>query len=112
MTKKLFYDNSFMQEFDAVVISCEQDKKGWATVLDQTAFYPEGGGQPADHGMIVFGENTVNVTDTREKNGVIIHYTDAEIRRKIETLPGEGSKRLRRLGRPGHVRSRPASAPP
>lgn len=79
MTKKLFYDNSFMQEFDAVVISCEQDKKGWATVLDQTAFYPEGGGQPADHGVIVYGDNTVNVTDTREKAGVIVHYTDAEI---------------------------------
>ncbi|MBR4035273.1 MAG: alanyl-tRNA editing protein, partial [Oscillospiraceae bacterium] len=79
MTKKLFYDNSFMQEFDAVVISCEKDKKGWSTILDQTAFYPEGGGQPADHGVITFGENTANVTDTREKNGVIVHYTDAEI---------------------------------
>ena len=79
MTKKLFYDNSFMQEFDAVVISCENDKKGWAVVLDQTAFYPEGGGQPRDQGVIAFGQTTVNVLDTREKNGVIIHYTDGEI---------------------------------
>ena len=79
MTKKLFYDNSFMQEFDAAVISCENDKKGWAVVLDQTAFYPEGGGQPRDQGVIAFGQTTVNVLDTREKKGVIIHYTDGEI---------------------------------
>ena len=46
MTEKLFYKNSFMQEFDATVVSCTEDKKGWAVVLDATAFYPEGGGQP------------------------------------------------------------------
>ena len=79
MTKKLFYDNSFMQEFGAVVISCENDKKGWAVVLDQTAFYPDGGGHQRDQGVIAFGQTTVNVLDTREKNGVIIHYTDGEI---------------------------------
>ena len=89
MTKKLFYDNSFMQEFDAVVISCENDKKGWAVVLDQTAFYPEGGGQPRDQGVIAFGQTTVNVLDTREKNGVIIHYTDGEIPAEIFCQHGD-----------------------
>lgn len=79
MTEKLFYKNSFMQEFDATVISCTEDKKGWAVVLDVTAFYPEGGGQPCDHGTIAWGENSVNVTDVREKGEIITHYTDGEI---------------------------------
>ena len=52
MTEKLFYQDSFMQQFTAKVVSCTEDKKGWAVVLDRTAFYPEGGGQPRDHGII------------------------------------------------------------
>ena len=79
MTEKLFYTDSFMQEFDGTVLSCTEDKKGWAVVLDATAFYPEGGGQPADHGVMLWGENSTNVTDVREKGGVITHYTDSEI---------------------------------
>ncbi len=79
MTEKLFYKDSFLQEFDATVISCTEDKKGWATVLDATAFYPEGGGQPCDHGTISWGENSVNVVDVREKGEIITHYTDGEI---------------------------------
>ena len=79
MTEKLFYQDSFMQQFNAKVVSCTEDKKGWAVVLDRTAFYPEGGGQPRDHGVITWGENSVNVTDVREKGEVIIHYTDGEI---------------------------------
>ena len=79
MTEKLFYKNSFVQEFDATVVSCTEDKKGWAVVLDATAFYPEGGGQPCDHGVISWGENSVNVVDVREKGETITHYTDGEI---------------------------------
>lgn len=47
----LFYQDPYMKEFDAEVISCEKGKKGYEIVLSRTAFYPEGGGQPADHGM-------------------------------------------------------------
>ena len=79
MTEKLFYKNSFVQEFDATVISCTQDKKGWAVVLDATAFYPEGGGQPCDRGTMTWGENTVNITDVREKGEIITHYADGEV---------------------------------
>lgn len=68
----LFYQDQYRREFDACVLSCTEDKKGYAVVLDQTAFYPEGGGQPADHGTL----NDVHVLDVREKNDVIIHYTD------------------------------------
>jgi len=69
MTEKLFYKDPFLQEFTATVLSCEEGKGGWLVTLDRTAFYPEGGGQPADHGVL----GSAVVTDTREKEGVIIH---------------------------------------
>ncbi len=72
MTEKLYYNDPFQKEFTAKVMSCEEGKSGWAVTLDRTAFYPEGGGQPADHGML----NDAVVTDTREKDGVIIHSCD------------------------------------
>ena len=79
MSSKLFYENRYLKEFDATVKSCTPDKKGWAVVLDRTAFYPEGGGQPCDHGVMTAGEMTANIIDVREKNGQIIHYSDTEI---------------------------------
>lgn len=69
---ELFYKDEYMKEFDAMVVDCRQLEKGFAVVLDQTAFYPEGGGQPADHGML--GE--ARVTDVQRKDGRIYHYTD------------------------------------
>ena len=79
MSVKLFYDDRYMTEFDSVVLSCTEDKKGWAVVLEETAFYPEGGGQPADHGTMTFGQTTAQVKDVRERNGQVVHYTDVEI---------------------------------
>ncbi|MBE7004195.1 MAG: alanyl-tRNA editing protein [Ruminococcaceae bacterium] len=74
-TKKLYYDDPFLREFTAQVLTCEQVKGGWAVVLDATAFYPEGGGQPADHGTL----GGVRVLDVHEKDGAIIHLCDAPL---------------------------------
>lgn len=46
-TKKLYYDDVYCRAFTARVTGCVQEKKTWLVTLDQTAFYPEGGGQPA-----------------------------------------------------------------
>ena len=45
-TEKLYYQDPFLQQFSAVVLSCEPLKTGYSIVLDRTVFYPEGGGQP------------------------------------------------------------------
>ena len=68
-TEKLYYADAFCQTFTAVVRTCEPGKAGWLVTLDRTAFYPEGGGQPADHGTL----NGIPVTDVHEKDGVILH---------------------------------------
>ena len=72
MTEKLYYADSFMKTFTATVVSCEETKTGFAVVLDHTAFYPEGGGQPCDTGTL----GDARVTDVREKEGVIVHTCD------------------------------------
>ena len=71
-TKKLYYDNPFLQRFAAVVTACEEAKGGWAVTLDQTAFYPEGGGQPYDTGTL----GDVKVLEVHEKDGVVTHKVD------------------------------------
>ena len=71
-TVKLYYENAYTQDFTAVVQSCEAVKNGFAVTLGRTAFYPEGGGQPADHGTL--GE--ARVLDVHEKDGVVTHLCD------------------------------------
>ncbi len=70
--KKLYYENVFLREFQGTVTRCEPRKQGFQVALDQTAFYPEGGGQPWDTGTL--GEAVVR--EVHEKDGEVWHYTD------------------------------------
>ena len=79
-TKKLYYEDVYKKEFTAKVLECRQGKKGYEVILNQTAFYPEGGGQPGDTGSL--GEAAV--TDVHEKNGELIHYTDRALEPGME----------------------------
>lgn len=94
MTEKLYYKDSHCLAFDAVVLDCREEKKGYSVVLDRTAFFPEGGGQLADTGTL----GNVRVTDVHEKGGEIRHYTDAPLAIG-ETVHGEldAEQRLRRM---------------
>ena len=74
--KKLYDTDSYLKEFTATVLSCEQkDDTTYRVVLDKTAFFPEGGGQTGDIGWL----NDVEVIDTREKDGMIYHETKAPL---------------------------------
>ena len=94
MTEKLYYKDSHLFAFDAIVIDCREEKKGYSVVLDRTAFFPEGGGQLADTGTL----GGVRVTDVHERDGEIRHYTDAPMMTG-ESVHGEIDKeqRLRRM---------------
>ncbi|WP_224448056.1 alanine--tRNA ligase [Haloprofundus salilacus] len=81
-TERLYYDDQERSEFEAVVLDVFEREDGYDVVLDQTMFYPEGGGQPADHGIITSEDGSVDVTDVQRRDGVILHRTDAD--------PGKG----------------------
>ena len=74
MTEKLFYENAYQKTFEATVTDCREGKKGYEVILDRSAFYPEGGGQPGDTGILQCADQTVAVTDTHEKDGEILHF--------------------------------------
>ena len=72
---QLYYRDPYLREFDAVVLRCEESKDGWNIILDQTAFYPEGGGQPCDLGTL----GGVRVLDVREKDGEVRHRCESPL---------------------------------
>ena len=94
MTRKLYDENSHISSFDAAVLSCEERDGHWQIVLDQTAFFPEGGGQAADTGML----NHAHVSDVQEINGEIVHIADSPLKCG-ETVHGilDWDKRFRRM---------------
>lgn len=69
-TKRLFYEDVYQKEFEAKVLLSGKDERGYYVVLDQTAFYPEGGGQPSDRGVL----GTVQVEDVQYEGEEIRHY--------------------------------------
>ncbi|ASJ01384.1 alanine--tRNA ligase [Thermococcus gorgonarius] len=71
-TRTLYYEDPFMKEFDAEVFRVIDD---WV-VLNQTAFYPEGGGQPYDTGVLVVDGEEVKVTNVQKVGKVILHKVE------------------------------------
>ena len=80
-TKKLYYEDCHLREFDAVVTGCDKSEKGYLVTLDATAFYPEGGGQACDLGIL----GNASVLDVREQGDLVRHLCDAplEIGRQV-----------------------------
>ena len=72
LTRKLYYDDSHLQTFQATVLSCTETDKGYTVELDATAFYPEGGGQPCDLGTL----GGARVLDVKEKEERILHLCE------------------------------------
>ncbi|MBE6977910.1 MAG: alanyl-tRNA editing protein [Ruminococcaceae bacterium] len=71
-TVKLYYQDPHLQHFSARVCACEAAKDGFWVTLDATAFYPEGGGQACDLGIL----GGVRVLDVQEKEDAICHLCD------------------------------------
>ena len=74
-TQKLYYEDCHLRTFSATVTGCEQTQKGYLVTLNATAFYPEGGGEAPDLGIL----GGVNVLDVQEQDGQILHLCDAPL---------------------------------
>lgn len=72
MTEKYYEQDAFLTKFEGTVLSCVQGKKGFDVVLDRTAFYPEGGGQPWDTGTL----GDAKVLEVHSREGEIVHTCD------------------------------------
>lgn len=75
MTEKLYEQDSMLRSCTARVVSCTEDKKGFAVVLDRTVFFPEGGGQLSDRGTL----GGIKMTYAAERDGDVIHYCEQSL---------------------------------
>ena len=73
MTDLLFHKDSYLQSTNATVIKIVEDN---GIVLDRTVFYPGGGGQPHDLGVISIGNKNVAVTKVQNVKGEVIHWVE------------------------------------
>ena len=74
-TDVAYYRDGYQREIQTKVIECIKSKKGYDVVLEDTCFYPEGGGQPADKGKL----NGQEVLDVQQREGIIYHTVKNEI---------------------------------
>ncbi|MFX0182637.1 MAG: alanyl-tRNA editing protein [Candidatus Hodarchaeota archaeon] len=73
MTKRLYLTDCYCQNFEATITEILPE----GVVFDRSAFYPESGGQLGDRGILKWGEKTVNVINTRQQKGQLIHLMDS-----------------------------------
>jgi misacylated tRNA(Ala) deacylase len=84
MTEELFSGDSYTREFEARVVKLD----GREVILDRTAFFPGGGGQPADKGSLGIGPVRADVVDARRDSGNVVHVLDTAIPDTVRDLKG------------------------
>ncbi|HII72741.1 TPA: alanyl-tRNA editing protein [Candidatus Woesearchaeota archaeon] len=84
MTELLFLSDSYAKQFEAKVVKVD----GRSVVLDKTLFYPQGGGQPSDTGVLVCQGKEYTVVHVSKKDGEVVHEVDKEGMQAGETVTG------------------------
>jgi misacylated tRNA(Ala) deacylase len=84
VTKQLFLRDAYLREFEARVLK----NAGREVVLDRTAFYPGGGGQPPDKGQLKIGPVQAAVVDVKRREEGIVHVLDSPIPETVEKING------------------------
>lgn len=85
MTELLYLRDSYLRSFEATVEKAEEGK----VVLSATAFYPGGGGQPADTGALVYEGRRYPVTKVRRESGEVVHYCEGAELEEGDAVRGE-----------------------
>ncbi len=107
MTERLYYTDSGLIEFDAIILESGRFNENYFAILDRTAFYPTSGGQPHDKGTL----NNVRVIDVIEdESGAIKHITEnpiGEVRSPVHGVIDAGRRHyFRQLHTAQHILSR------
>ncbi len=85
-TRTLYYDDPYEMAFKAKIVARPTET---TLVLDQTCFYPQGGGQPGDQGELRFGQSSARVVDVQKLGGTIVHFLDRTLPPETELVEGE-----------------------
>jgi misacylated tRNA(Ala) deacylase len=83
MTDLLYLTDSYLKSFEAEILSVDAESR--AVVLNRTAFYPGGGGQPCDEGILKVGEKSYPVVKVKKRGGEVLHFLGGD-----QSLPSEG----------------------
>lgn len=75
-TKPLYYDDPYQRKFKSNVLKAIEFEMRIFIVLEETCFFPEGGGQPGDKGSMVLGPQKFRVLDTQSVGEVTVHVID------------------------------------
>ena len=89
MTERLYYDQTYLREFDAEVEACEQREDGVWLLLDRSAFYPTSGGQPFDTGRLRWWGGQARVTDVECDARGVWHKLEGECPERGTAVHGE-----------------------
>jgi len=84
-TQMLYYKDAYVTEFEAQVLRVVDNKY---VVLEKTAFYPEGGGQPSDHGHLEFAGIKSEVADVQKLGNVIVHALKGSVPKEGDAVKG------------------------
>lgn len=76
MTDLLYQTDSYLKEIDAEVLGFEEETRG--IILNRTVFYPGGGGQPGDQGILQLGMTTFPVSRLKKIGEQVLHYVEGE----------------------------------
>ena len=87
MTELIYHTDSYLKEFEAEITGIDPEEK--AVILDRTAFYPGGGGQPCDHGEIFIDDKSFEVRKVKMQKGMVYHYLANEV---FESISGSNIK--------------------
>jgi len=86
MSEMLFQTNSYLKDFDFSITEVLDDEN--AVILDKTAFYPSGGGQPCDIGKLIIDGNEYEVSKVKKFKGNIVHYINGKLPEKYSCGKG------------------------
>lgn len=79
LSEKLYYKDHYTKDFNAKVLWINKINNGFEVILDKTAFYPEGGGQPSDIGFLSNNGKKIRVSHVKKQGGAIVHEIDSSL---------------------------------